>query len=432
MGYSDGRITAPVSIYDVQRAIGETSPDLGTLCQSTKINKWAKYKPIKYASFTPLNDGQRLFENWGITDIPTWTRIEYMSIFLFSDNRASLANTYWPECDYEKGSLSLEYWGYGHPNGGNQSPFRLTDFVQYPLAQDAINRLGYFRHAEAPIRNMEDININISPLGAMRITFPMGALADETLKLSDLTWPDASNTPLSGMYFGVMARKVNGGTVYVGTQRYVSEGVTVDVNVEDALQMGWWVDVQPFIVQDDFEGDWIIFPIISSIAGWFGSINYFMSNANSNTGKFIALLPYHFQPVSVTITYATVEIVSATGYFTTDASKHKIVHIELTVHNPMEDGYTLNYGATVHIYNSQYQEQSVGGNQKNNLNINGNSTTVVNFDIRVDYLSRFDSGYFDAQTTISAIYNYRFTRNSTWNMTEIRTIPPTPTPYLER
>ncbi len=46
MGHSNGKITAPVSIYDVQKTLGESSTDLGTLCRSLKINKWAKFKPV--------------------------------------------------------------------------------------------------------------------------------------------------------------------------------------------------------------------------------------------------------------------------------------------------------------------------------------------------------------------------------------------------
>ena len=42
----NGIISAPVSIYDVKRALGESSNDLATLCKSENINIWSKYKPI--------------------------------------------------------------------------------------------------------------------------------------------------------------------------------------------------------------------------------------------------------------------------------------------------------------------------------------------------------------------------------------------------
>ena len=50
MANSNGKITAPVSMYDVQQVLGENSTDLTTLCLSNQINKWAKNKPIKHSS----------------------------------------------------------------------------------------------------------------------------------------------------------------------------------------------------------------------------------------------------------------------------------------------------------------------------------------------------------------------------------------------
>ena len=46
MAYANGIISAPVSIYDIQRAIGVSSKYLGTLCKSNNINMWAKWKPV--------------------------------------------------------------------------------------------------------------------------------------------------------------------------------------------------------------------------------------------------------------------------------------------------------------------------------------------------------------------------------------------------
>lgn len=50
MAYSNNIITAPVSIWDVQRALGLSSHHLGTLCKSTNVNMWSKKKPCKYDS----------------------------------------------------------------------------------------------------------------------------------------------------------------------------------------------------------------------------------------------------------------------------------------------------------------------------------------------------------------------------------------------
>ena len=43
-------VVAPVGLGDISQAIHLSSLDLGTLCQSTLINKWAKYKPFRNSS----------------------------------------------------------------------------------------------------------------------------------------------------------------------------------------------------------------------------------------------------------------------------------------------------------------------------------------------------------------------------------------------
>lgn len=50
MSYANNKITAPVSIYDVQRALGVSLTDLGALCQSANINIWSRHKPCEFDS----------------------------------------------------------------------------------------------------------------------------------------------------------------------------------------------------------------------------------------------------------------------------------------------------------------------------------------------------------------------------------------------
>lgn len=53
-----GIISAPVSIDDVKAALGEYSNDVATLCKSTNINMWAKYKPVDSDNpFLDINAG---------------------------------------------------------------------------------------------------------------------------------------------------------------------------------------------------------------------------------------------------------------------------------------------------------------------------------------------------------------------------------------
>ena len=75
--------------------------DVGTLCTKAN-NKWSKYKPVRYATDLEITEQQRKDINYGLTA----TKID----------RTTLATT---------------EWGYNKPTGGNQSPYRLLDYVGY-------------------------------------------------------------------------------------------------------------------------------------------------------------------------------------------------------------------------------------------------------------------------------------------------------------
>lgn len=105
MAYSNSIITAPVSIYDVQRALGESSGDLGTLCKSNRINKWSKYKPMSINKMFNVTNADRASAMYGM-GVPTLLR--YYELFTNGSN-----------------------WSYNKPTGGSTSPYRIEDFVGY-------------------------------------------------------------------------------------------------------------------------------------------------------------------------------------------------------------------------------------------------------------------------------------------------------------
>ena len=67
MGYSNGKCYAPISPDDVRAVIGENSYDVGTLCMSLKINKWAKFKPLNIDQQHDISLLQRASANHGLT-----------------------------------------------------------------------------------------------------------------------------------------------------------------------------------------------------------------------------------------------------------------------------------------------------------------------------------------------------------------------------
>lgn len=112
MSYIDGVIKAPVSIYDVQRALATTDNDLGTLCQKATINPMAKYKPIRNSKIMMLAPAQ--------SGTPS---DRYSARFGFA--------VITPSITFDGNNLDPHSkWQYLKPRGGNDNePFRLTDFI---------------------------------------------------------------------------------------------------------------------------------------------------------------------------------------------------------------------------------------------------------------------------------------------------------------
>lgn len=114
MSIVDGKIVAPVSIDDVKSILGESSNDLATLCKSSKINMWAKYKPT--AIPVPFSD------NW----------------YKGADGNYGLNITFenaknnWTDIVAEYSKANNGYINfYIRPTGGSRAPYRLGDFRGY-------------------------------------------------------------------------------------------------------------------------------------------------------------------------------------------------------------------------------------------------------------------------------------------------------------
>ena len=135
----NGKITAPVSIDDVKRALGESSDDLATLCNSDSIIPWSRCKPIAYSQpFTdipPVREdrtinvtsyyGAPCIVRCGILvpeikyDVNNFNAIFDIAERLDSDN--TWGNRFAPSATYN---------GY-HLHGGTSEPYRLGDFRNY-------------------------------------------------------------------------------------------------------------------------------------------------------------------------------------------------------------------------------------------------------------------------------------------------------------
>ena len=155
-----------ISIPMVARELGTTENDLGRLCIHPNINKWSKWKPVRYGSVVPITEAQLTFTNFGIS-LPIYDSVEdLVNALQFLPIPGNDSN--------------LPIWHYLRPTGGASRPFRLTDFRNYK--HNAVKPYGLF---------------NVTPRASLDGGSPiiMGSLgrvmpSEGQLTLEDFDWGD--------------------------------------------------------------------------------------------------------------------------------------------------------------------------------------------------------------------------------------------------
>lgn len=145
----NGIISAPVSIDDVKRALGESSNDLATLCKSENINIWSRYKPISCKGDFKEYPIREDSDEKATSSYSKYTCVVRCGMNIPIDTYKNLRNNYGGEgfaingCYnlyvdniYGKnGGISADTTtmvsGKHFPKGGANSPYRLSDFRNY-------------------------------------------------------------------------------------------------------------------------------------------------------------------------------------------------------------------------------------------------------------------------------------------------------------
>ena len=144
-----GIISAPVSIDDVKRALGESSNDLATLCKSENINIWSKYKPIsckgEFKEYPIREDSEEIV----ISSYSRYTCVVRCGMNIPMDTYKNLRYNYGEEGFAIEACKNLHInnvygltggihdntttmvSGKHFPKGGANSPYRLSDFRNY-------------------------------------------------------------------------------------------------------------------------------------------------------------------------------------------------------------------------------------------------------------------------------------------------------------
>lgn len=100
-------------IITIANVLGEANLNVVSLCTSSKINMWSKYKPVKVATLDMVTDTQRLHAYYGL--VAQSVNLQYPS----GANNATI---------FQKAKDGDFGWSYDKPTGGAQAPFRLGDF----------------------------------------------------------------------------------------------------------------------------------------------------------------------------------------------------------------------------------------------------------------------------------------------------------------
>ena len=148
--YIDTSVTpnVGVSIADVKTCLSESSNDLGTLCTSNSIKKWAKNKPIRFNTIGILTQSQREDAFWGLGE---------------PEEHETAGQTAGAQLDAFRSAATDEHghaFEYLKPTGTiGVAPYRLLDFD------------GYYHNSPCPIIGHNIATINIAEVSGSMLTF---------------------------------------------------------------------------------------------------------------------------------------------------------------------------------------------------------------------------------------------------------------------
>lgn len=151
---SNGKITAPITISNVKECLSESTYNLGKLCTSSKINKWAKYKPVQFTSVTSISDQSRYEVNYGI-DVNSAYSLDIASLFTKAASNPDWAyikpTSYFRLGDFDKYNHKAEQpYRYSFPDSDttNTSTFSTTFYIRIN-GNSEINPVTDFAYIDA-------------------------------------------------------------------------------------------------------------------------------------------------------------------------------------------------------------------------------------------------------------------------------------------
>lgn len=191
-------LVAPIGFGDISDAIGVASGDLGTLCTSGLINKWAKHKPFRSSRWGYSFDGTKSTPALRSPDRLTDLAAVNYGLDVVNEDGTTLVYS-------SIAGAFKQIWTYYPPIPGTH-PLRALDFD------------GYHTVEVLPIQSLGDITVYRALISGYNFT-PAFNNREEDVRLVDLT-----ANALDGWYIGVaFAKNAN----FTGTIMYKTTSTAI-------------------------------------------------------------------------------------------------------------------------------------------------------------------------------------------------------------
>lgn len=296
---SDGIIVWPVSVYDISKRTRRASDDLGVLCgDNPMINKFAKYKPVRYAE---KNTKPQLNADKTWKDSADWWRGD--------DGKCGLnVNVYDTEYKLTQGFESD--WGYLPPRGKSVTPkehYRQIDFNYYnhsaqmpfraSIMGDAYDEDGY---AIFYITNTADRKAVVC-----QYTFPQD---DTAVKIEDLKSKDGKGIfhNYDDLYVGVLMTlgKVTPTANAHGVIKINPKPIGTSIDRDEEWGNGYnrTIYLTEREIGNSQSGTWYVYPFITpNGVRDEGGVDVPFATWHNNIGKNITSVPPAFGLTSISL-----------------------------------------------------------------------------------------------------------------------------------
>lgn len=354
MAYSNGIVTAPISVYDIRSAVGLTTGDLGTLISNGTINMWAKYKPVTKAIIDTtgqLNSDKTW--NTGVSD-PWWKGTLNDYGIAYNGGRVSISFQRSGIVDAlttlaTKITGGKNGWTYLRPSGGSSSPYRYLDFNRYN------------RNASNPVSGLRAEDVTASSTSAFTCMMDYRH-PDDSVNIASRDYLVVQDIVGSGWYLGFAIYKKSGSTYtpiawVTGTQEWNGLGINSSSGADGITSM----DDNIAITKLKSGSTYYILPVFANIQLSQPSEN--QSQQITTSGKSFLTVPYtNF--VSFTATQRSTSQMVAVPQITNRKISTLYTFATTVQLNSTVDGYVggTAYNVTYALVNELYNGTIASGN----------------------------------------------------------------------